>query len=215
MLIPYQADVPVQRWPIANFVVIGATALFSLLVLFTGTGLGPFALDGWSIRGLISHMFVHGGSIHLIGNMLFLWVFGNAVCAKIGNIQYAIVYLALGVFAAMVHIVADGRIAIGASGAINGVIGMYLVWYPLNNVSCLYFIFFRSGQFELSSFWLILLWLAFDIWGAAAGLGGVAYWAHLGGFIAGFALAVILLRTRVVVMGPDEKSLLEAIRKAR
>ena len=102
-------------------------------------------------------------------------------------------------------------LSVGASGAINGVVGMYLVLYPLNDVSVFYFLGFRAGTFRVSSFWMILLWFIFDIWGILAGNTGVAFVAHIGGFIGGFALMIHLLRTRRIVMEEREKSLLDAM----
>jgi hypothetical protein len=103
------------------------------------------------------------------------------------------------------------RQEVGASGAINDIVGMFLVFYPTNEVTCVYLLFLRPGRFSASSYWIILLWLAFDIWGAFSGGGGVAYWAHLGGFAFGFSLAVALLKTGLVTMEPDEKSLLQTL----
>jgi membrane associated rhomboid family serine protease len=177
-------------------------------------GFEAFLLDGWDPSSLFGHMFLHGGFLHLLGNMLFLWIFGNAVCAKVGNISFPFIYLFLGFCAAVVHLVADGSPAVGASGAINGVVGMFLVWYPLNSISCFYlwgFIPMLGTAFSISSCWMILFWLVFDIWGAASTGGSTAYWAHIGGFAVGFALAVALLKIGLVEMEEDEKSLLAAI----
>ncbi len=120
-----------------------------------------------------------------------------------------------GGLAAMSHVVFDGGTAVGASGAINGVIGMYLAFYPLNTVSCLYWIWVRVGRFSVSGYWLILFWLAFDILGIAMRSVGVAYWAHAGGFVAGFALAVGLLVTGLVRMTNAERSRLDIFRRGR
>ena len=84
--------------------------------------------------------------------------------------------------------------------AVNGVVGMYFVLYPLNRMSCFYWFLIKVGTFKLSSIWMILYWLAFDIWGVVNGGGNVGYAAHLGGFAAGFALASILVLTGVVLL---------------
>jgi len=201
LFIPYRADVAITRWPIANFVLLALIVLCFGAQLSAPAGIAalePFILTDWSASGLIGHIFLHGGVMHLVGNMIFLWVFGNAVCGKVGNVAYPFVFLGLGVFAGAMHLLFKGGAAVGASGAINGVVGMFLVWFPLNTISMLYFVWLlfiiRVGTFELSSYWLILLWLAFDILGASLDLPSVAYWAHLGGFAAGFCLAALLTK---------------------
>jgi len=191
-----------------NVVVFG----FMTPLLWEGK-LGVFEeyfLDGYNIKGLFCHMWLHAGPLHIIGNMLFLWVFGNAVCSKIGNLLYLPVYILLGLAAAVAFVVLSDGKALGASGAVNGIVGMYLVFFPLNDVTCFWMIYLRySGTFSLSSFWMILFWFAFDIYGAFAGGIGVAYTAHIGGFLAGVFLAVLFLRLRIVVMEDDERSLLQ------
>ena len=173
----------------------------------------PYILDGPKIKGLFGHIWLHGGILHLLGNMLFLWIFGNAVCAKIGNFRYLPVYLGLGLIAGLTQLTLAGGRAIGASGAINGVVGMYLVFFPMNDITCYYILFFPlyPGKFSLSSIWMILFWLVFDIWGAARGGGGVAYFAHLGGFAGGFIIAILMLKFKLVTMERYEQSLLQAI----
>src|SRR5208283_1119595 len=131
-------------------------------------------------------------------NMLFLWVFGNAVCAKLGNLAYPFIYFGLGAVAGLVSQLIHDRPTIGASGAINGIVGMFLVWYLVNQITCWYgYLFFGggdAGELTVSSFWLILMWLVFDLWGAIRGGGNIAYSAHLAGFAAGFGLAIFLLQ---------------------
>jgi hypothetical protein len=145
--------------------------------------------------------------------MLFLWVFGNAVCAKVGNLIYLGIYFGLGLAAGTVSYLIDPRPAVGASGAINGIVGMFVVWYLLNEISCWYAYWFfgaaDAGSVSVSSFWLVLFWLVFDIWGAIRGEGNVGYIAHLAGFVVGFAGAILLLVLRVVEMEPGERSLLQ------
>jgi membrane associated rhomboid family serine protease len=214
LIIPYHVDVPMRRPPLANFALLGLTSLISLVALG-----GKFSgFDAWildrenGLSGYLGHMFLHVGILHLAGNMLFLWVFGNAVCAKVGNLWYPVIYLGLGLSAGVVHTAADHHPAIGASGAINGVVGMYVVWYARNYISCAWLWFGRAGFFAVSSGWMILLWLAFDIWGAAAGGGSVAYFAHLGGFFAGFGLAALLLVTGLVQKEEGEETLFDLFR---
>lgn len=217
ILVPYEVDVTMYRWPVANFILIGAISLVSF-VGFSATmdsGMQALILTGWSPSGLLGHVFLHGGFLHLLGNMIFLWTFGNAVCAKVGNVAFTGIFFLLAVLSGTCHNLFDGATAIGASGAINGVVGMFLVYFPRNDVRCFWSIILRQGTFGISSGWVILLWLLFDIWGAASGSGGVAYFAHLGGFAAGVAIAVASLKFKWVEMTKTECSLLEVLSGGR
>jgi len=225
MIVPWCVDVPQDRWPVVNWLIIaGAVCVFALLIAEAveghpgaAAGAGPQAiggivgawmLNGWGLRGLLGHMWVHGGVLHLLGNMWFLWIFGNAVCAKVGNLRYLLLYVLLGVAAGVTHLLFDSDPAIGASGAINGVVGMYLVLFYENGITCYWapiLIYWR--QFTVSSFWMILMWLIFDIYGAARGGSGVAYFAHLGGFGAGFGVALYMCMKGWITMERYEKSL--------
>lgn len=216
MLIPFQADVPMKRWPIANFVLIGLIVLISVAAIAGAEGIrinNPMVLNGWALTGIAGHMFLHADMVHLLGNMVFLWVFGNAICAKFGNGIYVLLFLTLGILAAMTHNIMDGSPAIGASGAINGVVGAFFIFYPINTITCFYFFVFRGGTFTLSSMYMILIWLAFDIWGASSGGGGVAYWAHIGGFIAGAVIAVLAIKLNFVKVESYERSIFDVIGK--
>lgn len=226
MFIPYSVDVPFDRRPVMNWVICALVLLVFFLQVKTAlnqTGyplitqksshqaIDRFVLDGWTVTGLFGHMWIHGGIVHLIGNLIFLWLFGNAVCSKIGNMLYVPVYIGLGLVAGISHLLFSGGPAAGASGAINGIVGMYLVFFPQNSISCFIFIFFRPITFSVSGYWLILLWFVFDIIGAVSGRPGVAYFAHSGGFIGGFGVALIMLKYELVEMHSDEKSLLQIL----
>jgi membrane associated rhomboid family serine protease len=223
LLVPYRVDVPLYRRPIANYVILAllvvvyvleqSQALFGAVNLVDIPGIAPFVLTGWNPLGLVGHIFLHGGIFHLVGNMIFLWVFGNAVCEKVGNAAYPFLFVGLGIAGGIAHVLFNSHPAIGASGAISGIMAMCLVWFPLNETSCFYFawllFYIRYGWFEVSCCWIMLLWLAFDILGAALGLGGVAYWAHIGGFAAGFVLAIVMMQLRWVSMDDTERTLLD------
>jgi len=217
MIIPIGVDVPFDRRPYLNWLVVIATVLvFGLQILAATSGEGEAMREyflnekGPFLKGLFGHMWIHGGLFHLFGNMLFLWVFGNAVCSKIGNMKYLPIYIFLGLAAAITFNIFSDSPMLGASGAVNGIVGMYLIFFPLNDITCLWwFGVFFVKQFSLSSFWMVLFWLAFDIFGVASGGGAVAYTAHLGGFFAGVIIAVALLKLQIVVMEDDERSLLE------
>ncbi len=210
MIIPYHVDVPMARVPVANFAIIGVTCVAHFVFLANDVEItGRLASEPWVLWG--GHLLIHGDFFHLIGNMIFLWVFGNAVCAKVGNAVYPAVYYALGIAAALTHMLIDGRPGIGASGAINGIVGMFLVWYALNEISCFCLFGVYFGTIAVSSFWMILLWFAFDILGAAMGGDMIGYWAHLGGFGAGIIMAALLMSLGAVQMEPDERSLFDIL----
>jgi membrane associated rhomboid family serine protease len=200
-LIPYRVDVLFPRVPWANWLLIALCAVvFGLDV----SGHIPdiiyesMVLENWHPAGLFGHMFLHLDIFHLLGNMLFLWLFGNAVCARIGNGTYLATYLVSGLLAAAIHLLMDGEPAMGASGAVNGIVGLYLAIYPRNDICCAYIFVVKPGTFEISGFWLILLWFLMDIFGALSGGGDIAYWAHVGGFLAGLGSGFLLLYLRRV-----------------
>jgi membrane associated rhomboid family serine protease len=139
---------------------------------------------------LLTSMFMHGGWLHLGGNMLFLWIFGDNVEHRIGNIPYAIFYLVAGVIASLAQILSNPDSVVptlGASGAISGVLGAYLVMFPANRVT----VIFLRFPAQVPAIVAIGLWAVFQFIsgvgtiGAEESGGGVAYLAHIGGFIAG------------------------------
>lgn len=214
MLFPYAVDVPYDRRPFMNWLLVSSVIVaycFEIMAIDSHgiEALDAFLLEGWGLQGLVGHLWLHGDIVHLLGNMWFLWIFGNAVCAKVGNLKYFPVYLVLGLFAGIAHLVFDGAPALGASGAINGVVGMFLIFFWENEVSCLFGISVYFRRVSISSFWVIGLWLIYDIWGAVSGEGMVAYYAHLGGFLAGVLAAIVLLKMNWVTMYHDEQSLVE------
>ncbi len=178
---------------------------------------GELILRDWSLKGLFGYMWLHGGLLHLAGNILFLWIFGNAVCAKLGNLRYCALYVLCGVAAGVVHLLFVSGPVLGASGAINGVVGMYLVLFYENEITCLFAWLIPPivRCFDVSSIWMILFWLLWDIVGVLRGGAGVAYAAHLGGFAAGFGIAMLLCHKGWVTMERYEKSLLQAWRERK
>jgi membrane associated rhomboid family serine protease len=142
----------------------------------------------------LSSMFMHGGFMHIFGNMLFLWIFGDNIEDRIGHIRYVVFYLLCGFLAAMAQVLMDTNSLIpmlGASGAISGVLGGYILLFPRNQVRV---IMLNSVLTTVPAFVAVGLWIVFQIvqgYLAGAGGGGVAYAAHIGGFIGGFALIKI------------------------
>ncbi|MGE3822205.1 MAG: rhomboid family intramembrane serine protease [Isosphaeraceae bacterium] len=147
---------------------------------------------------LLTSMFMHGSFLHLAGNMLFLWIFGDNVEEVLGRVRYVLVYLTCGLIGSLFQIAAAPNSVIpclGASGAIAGVMGMYVIWFPHNRIVVLVFRFIT----ELPALVVIGLWIALQVWagvgsfGRVGESGGVAYLAHVGGAVAGIAAAFLFL----------------------
>ncbi len=150
---------------------------------------------------LITSMFMHGGIAHIFGNMLFLWIFGDNIEDRLGHLRYAIFYLVCGILAGLAHVISTAAFAVenqasllipslGASGAISGVLGGYILLFPTRRVTVLLSYFVT----QVPAFIAIGLWFVFQLisglgmLGSGSAAGGVAYAAHIGGFIAGLAL---------------------------
>ncbi|HEY3191170.1 MAG TPA: rhomboid family intramembrane serine protease [Solirubrobacterales bacterium] len=169
-----------------------------------GSNLGPFTIDEkpWWVT-LFTSMFMHGGFLHIAGNMLFLWVFGNNIEDRLGRVKFLLFYLLAGLIAVYTQSLIDtGSTAptIGASGAIAGVLGAYALLYPRARVLTLIFIIFFVTLVEIPALILLALWFILQFVPAlgqvAVGSGGdqgVAYFAHVGGFVFGLAVAAVIL----------------------
>ncbi len=175
-----------------------------------------FVLNGWWGIGLFTYIWLQGGIlrgvVRLIGNLIFLWPFGNAVCSKIGNKLYPLVYLGFGLLGGVVHLLLSDRMAVGAGGVICGIVGIYIVLFPEDTVSC-FFLLPRPMAASISGGWVVALWFIFDLLEAALGGQSTTYCAHILCFGAGAGLAVLMLKTKWLVMESDEKSLLQMLAK--
>ena len=181
MIFPFRIETLLKHYPWANWAIMAVTVLCFFLVVgevIPEEAVGAMILDGWSVTGLLGHALLHAGFMHLAGNMLFLWVFGNAVCGNSSNRVYPFLYAGFGITAALTHLILDGDPAVGASGAINGVVGMALAMYPLNRVSVFWLFFVKFGTVQIPLWALASIWLALDFWGALTGGGAVACWAR-------------------------------------
>lgn len=158
-------------------------------------GLVPrFISAGVGFEGLVTHMFLHGGWMHLFGNMLFLFIFGDNLEDEMGHIGFAIFYLLSGIAAAGLQFAAAPMSEVpmvGASGAIAGVMGGYLLLFPKAKVDVLFIIVIFFRIFPIPA-WIVLgVWFALQVFNGAVTPtdgGGVAYWAHAGGFVAGLVM---------------------------
>lgn len=204
LFIPYRVETLTARTPWANLILIAVTVIVSVMA-FTGAlsdqTILSMVLTGWNADGLFGHMLLHSGWMHLIGNMLMLYLFGNAVCGVMGQAEYLLLYVGAGVVGGAAHMMIDHAPAIGASGAVSGVMGVYLAIYPVNRVSCFWFWMVRTGTFQMPGWVLIGGYFALDLLGVLLGGGQVAYWAHIGGTLVGFLLGLVLLKFGLIAVG--------------
>ncbi|SDG47604.1 rhomboid family intramembrane serine protease [Alloyangia pacifica] len=185
---------------IANTVIfLGYWSLFSdpraLDAFFERWALFPSHIsEGYGYTGILTSMFLHGGFMHLFGNMLFLFIFGDNIEDMLGHLRYLLFYLASGVAAALLQYVADPGSAVptvGASGAIAGVMGAYLLLFPKARVDILIILIIIFKVLPIPAWLLLAVWFGMQIFsgiGSAGAEGGVAYWAHVGGFVAGLVM---------------------------
>ncbi len=165
----------------------------------SGTGVQLGARHSCQIGGLsgatvLTSMFLHGSWMHLIGNMWFLWVFGNNIEDSMGHVRYLLFYLICGGLAAAAHLAsAPGSPipTVGASGAISGIMGAYLVLYPRVRVFTLFFFVIFIRVIPIPAWVMLLWWFGLQLLSGSVSVGsggGVAFWAHVGGFVAGVVL---------------------------
>lgn len=218
MIIPYRVGTLTMRSPWANLALLVLNVLVFALAVAGALPEEIFdhlVLSDWSPLGFVGYQFLHAGVFHLAGNMILLWVFGNALSGIMHDLDFVLAYLSMGVLAGALHLVVDGAPVVGASGAISGLMGLYLAVYPKNEVSCFYWLL-RFGTFEVKGYLLIIGWFAWDLISAFRGVAGVACWAHVGGMLAGFGIGVLLLKLgRIHVGDYDNPTVLDLMSGAR
>jgi len=225
-MIPLKDNIPSSRTPVitVGLIVINVLVYLNQLMLPPRAavrfvylyGLIPVEITGGELLvqhpvplygTILTSMFVHGGLFHLAGNMLYLWIFGDNVEDRLGRVRFLLFYLLSGLAAAAAQILSDPHSQIpmvGASGAISGVLGAYLLLYPHARVVTLVFFGWFVRVIEIRALIVLGFWIVVQLvsglltWGAQ--VGGVAWFAHVGGFIAGLVM-VIPLRRRAE--GPD------------
>ena len=226
--LPLYDDNPIRQTPVVTFTLIGMSVgafLWQLgqpgRIVVLEYGMIPAVLFGYAHLSprlavippwatIFTSMFLHGGLLHLGGNMLFLWIFGNNVEDLLGRGRYLLLYLASGVAAALVQALSAPHSHVpmlGASGAIAGVLGAYMMTYPRANVHCFVWIVIFFWIVTVPAWILLGLWFAMQLLsGLAAGPGspGVAFWAHVGGFATGIFLFLLLRPRRVSLLQPQK-----------
>ncbi|GAI14337.1 unnamed protein product [marine sediment metagenome] len=210
---------PRKTVPYVNYTIIGLNIIIFFLFSFRSDyqqlvlnyGLVPARLE---ITDFIASMFLHGSVWHLLGNMLYLWICGDNVEDRLGHFGYIVLYVGAGIAAGLVHSMMVSAMAseipcIGASGAIAGVLGAYVIIFPKSKIKFFYlfwlYIFIRMGVFHLVSMWAIGFWFVQQLFltylaSAYQMPSSIAYWAHIGGFIIG-AISIGLLRLSGIVRG--------------
>jgi membrane associated rhomboid family serine protease len=224
--VPLSDDNPTVSAPIVTYFLIGACTgafLWQLghneRIILYEYGMIPAELFGlWRPPSsyqvlapwakVLTSMFLHGGWFHLLGNMLYLWIFGNNVEDVLGRGRYLFFYLACGIVAALVQAFSNPTShipMIGASGAIAGVLGAYLLLHPGANVRCFVWIVIFFRIVNVPAWAMLGLWFAMQLVSglmAAPGRPGVAFWAHVGGFITGLVLVIVLRPSGVMLLQP-------------
>jgi len=219
-MIPLHDTIPSDRTPWVMRVLLGANVAAFLAELRQGPGLEAFLYrfgvvpnhwlvgspsDLWDwpqlFLALFTSQFLHGGVLHLASNMLYLWIFADNVEDRLGHARFLFLYLTSGVAAAVTQVLISPHASVpmvGASGAIAGVLGAYLLLFPASRIVTLVPLWFYWETIEIPALlflglWFLLQWLyGLHTIGQVADVGGVAFWAHIGGFIAGLVGVVIL-----------------------
>lgn len=234
-MIPLRDANPSRHVPLMTFALIGANCLAFFYELTLGEqglerlvfslGMVPSRVTAFPVEPgigfgdaflpLVTSMFLHGGWMHLIGNMWFLWIFGDNIEDRLGRLRFLLFYVLCGLGAGLTHTVLnlESNIpTIGASGAIAGVLGGYLLLFPGARVLTLVPIGF-AFLVELPAYVILLYWFVIQIFSGAVSLGlqrgqvgGVAWWAHVGGFVLGMVLVKLMAQKRRVEVEWDQGS---------
>ncbi len=215
MLLPLRDENPTRRVPVLTILLIALNCLIFIYEVVSPRGLDYYTLRMGAIPYEITHfkalthvsrlsppltlftsMFLHGSLFHLLGNMLFLWIFGNNVEDYLGSFRYGLFYIFCGLGASLTYIVFNpaSRVPmIGASGAIAGVLGAYLILYPRARVLTFVFLFVFIRVVPIPAAYVLGFWFLMQLLNVGLG-GGVAWFAHIGGFLLGIVLLRVLFR---------------------
>jgi len=230
-MIPIRDNIPSRTYPIVTVSLIVANGLAFLFEVSLGESLERFLFtyglvpakyfsmsdgDIWNLPArfapIFTSMFLHGGWFHIIGNMLYLWIFGDNVEDRMGHWKFLLFYLLCGVASAYAHLYTNSTSqipTIGASGAVSGVMGAYMLLYPRARIMMLVFIFFFITVVAVPAvtflvFWVLLQFLSGMFTSFIGQTGGVAWWAHIGGFACGVTLVWLFRKREHRPVYPDE-----------
>lgn len=217
-MIPIRDTIPSKNYPVVNNCIIGINVILYLVQMAQGPDLNRFVYiyglvparysipqitsyftTGQQFFSLLSFMFLHGGFWHLLGNMWSLYIFGDNVEDRLGPLRYIVFYLLCGITSGLSHLIfnLNSNIpTIGASGAIAGVMGAYLILHPKAKILTLIPIIFIPWFIEIPAFFFLGFWFVLQFINAAGShgsIGGIAWWAHIGGFIFGIIFLKIFL----------------------
>lgn len=221
-MIPLRDNIRTRKVPFMNYTLIGANFLAFMIELGMGRNLEAFfqvfglvpqrviaiatqapSHIQWAIIPFFTSIFLHAGWLHLIGNMLFLYIFGDNVEATLGRFRYLIFYFACGLAASLTHLVSVPSSmvpTVGASGAVAGVLGAYFLLFPGARILTLVPIFFFIQIVEIPAFVFLGIWFLIQFLSGSLSLfaaqqtGGVAWWAHIGGFVVGAGYTILRYR---------------------
>jgi membrane associated rhomboid family serine protease len=213
-MIPVRDEIPTRETPLVNYLLIAANVLVFLWMLFLPEAsleifVNKYAMipanfaDGvtlMDVTTIFTSMFMHAGLAHIGGNMLYLWIFGDNVEDRLGHFRYLVFYLVGGVVASLTHLFTNWGSdlpTVGASGAIAAVLGAYLVLFPASRIATFIPLGFFSRLTMVPAAVVLGLWFVMQLFDGVlalggADVGGVAVWAHIGGFVAGMLMAILL-----------------------
>jgi len=217
-MFPIRDTIPSKNYPVVNHTIIGINVILFLFEMSQGANLDRFVYiyglvparysmpqissyfnTGQQLLSWLSFMFLHGGFWHLLGNMWFLYIFGDNVEDRLGPFRYLVFYLLCGITSGLSHLLFNfhsNMPTIGASGAIAGVMGAYLILHPTSKILTLIPIIFIPWFIEIPAFFFLGFWFVLQFLNAAGSHGnisGIAWWAHIGGFVFGVVLLKIFL----------------------
>ena len=220
-MIPLRDDNPAQRVPFVTRAIIVANVIVFVYELSLADGMNELLRDWGVVPGrlfaaltgetslpvelstLVTSLFLHGGWLHLIGNMWYLWIFGDNVEDRMGHGRYLFFYFGAGIFAALFHSAlqpGSPTPTVGASGAIAGIMGAYLVRFPHSRILSLVTVIFFFTTIEIPAWIMLIYWFAIQFFSGVGSIGfshvseggGVAFFAHVGGFLAGVVLVNLM-----------------------